>query len=496
MDLNDYRLKAYNKAKASLPPESEKNQNESVKSISKEIRHNSQPGTEPIVYKPVFEKINRKIDEVLQKKTPAARTVTSRPSQARESASETYGREDKSEVKSTKKNLAKGSGVPTAEDIKAREQAKLAAKSGTWFQKKTTTEDDVKAAAARLTSGGLIMVPEQEKKEGEKESIYRRVAKFMVVIGIDEAAKILPHLTEEQTEKIIPEIASIRNVTPEEAKEVLAEFDSLLNKARESGGMDTARIMLTKAYGAEKAEEMLHKVVSYPEGKPFDFLEDANAERIGVLLDGESSAVQAIVLSQIEPKKAAQVIGRMDAAAKTDVVMRLAKMKPVSPTVMEQINKALHDKMLTQNTENTQNLDGRGVLAQILKRMDPSVEYSIIGTLSDSDPELGADLRRRLFTEEDVIGCDDRYLQNKLHDMKDEEIVLLLRGKDQAFRTKILSNISRRRAQTIEDEEILKPHVLRADSERVTSQFYAELRRAWEVGDLIVRGRDDGEVYV
>jgi flagellar motor switch protein FliG len=73
----------------------------------------------------------------------------------------------------------------------------------------------------------------------------------MVVIGIDEAAKILPHLTEEQTEKIIPEIASIRNVTPEEAKEVLAEFDSLLNKARESGGMDTARIMLTKAYGAE-----------------------------------------------------------------------------------------------------------------------------------------------------------------------------------------------------------------------------------------------------
>jgi len=495
MNINEYRLNAYNKVKGTEknPAVPVQDENADVASVSKEIRRTSKPGTEPLVRMPVFEKINRKIDELSgnsQKESTNAEPPKYIPRPIEKN-------DDYKPKHSTRKNLAKGSTTLSAEDLKAREQAKLAAKSGTWFAKKNTTDEDVREAASKLTSGGLIMVPETDKKEGESESIYRRVAKFMVVIGIDEAAKILPHLTEEQTEKIIPEIAAIRHVSQEEAEQVLKEFESLLVKARESGGIDTARTMLTKAYGSEKAEQMLQKVVQYPEGKPFDYLEDANAERVGVLLDGESPAVQSIVLSQLDPKKAAQVINRMEPKNKTDVVMRLAKMKPVSPEVLEQINKSLRDKMMTQNTVNTQNLDGRNVLAQILKRMDPNTEYSIIGTLSDEDPELGADLRRRLFTEEDVIGADDRYLQNKLHDMKDEEIVLLLRGKNASFRDKIFANVSKRRALAIEDEEILKTHLLRSECEKVTSRFYADLRRAWETGELIVRGRDsDDEVYV
>ena len=97
-------------------------------------------------------------------------------------------------------------------------------------------------------------------------------------------------------------------------------------------------------------------------------------------------------------------------------------MKPVAPEVLAEIDRSLHEKLLTQNTENSQNMDGRGVLAQILKRMNPSVENSIINTLSEQDPELGEDLRKRLFTEEDVIGSDDRFIQNYLHDMEDRDI--------------------------------------------------------------------------
>ena len=38
--------------------------------------------------------------------------------------------------------------------------------------------------------------------------------------------------------------------------------------------------------------------------------------------------------------------------------------------------------------------------------------------------------------------------------------------------------------------------VTKADSERLTSQFYTVLRRAWEKGDLRVAGRDEDEVFV
>lgn len=374
------------------------------------------------------------------------------------------------------------------------EQAKIAAKTGTWFEKKkSATSDDVKNAAKNLTSGGLVKIPASST---EKDSIYRRVAKFLVIVGIDEAAKILPHLTEEQTEKIIPEIASIQKITPEESASILEEFESLVEKAREEGGLETARNILTKAYGSEKAEDMLKKSVKYPDGKPFDYLSDANAERIKVLIDGESDAVKSLVLSQIEPKKAAKVINLMDVDDKKKIVLRLAKIKPVAPEVLAEIDRSLHEKLLTQNTENSQNMDGRGVLAQILKRMNPSVENSIINTLSEQDPELGEDLRKRLFTEEDVIGSDDRFIQNYLHDMEDRDIAVLIYGKNDAFREKILSNVSKNRRRVILDEESMVHHLTKADSEKMTSSFYSVLRRAWENGDLRVAGRDEGEVYV
>lgn len=374
------------------------------------------------------------------------------------------------------------------------EQAKIAAKTGTWFEKKkSATSDDVKNAAKNLTSGGLVKIPASST---EKDSIYRRVAKFLVIVGIDEAAKILPHLTEEQTEKIIPEIASIQKITPEESASILEEFESLVEKAREEGGLETARNILTKAYGSEKAEDMLKKSVKYPDGKPFDYLSDANAERIKVLIDGESDAVKSLVLSQIEPKKAAKVINLMDVDDKKKIVLRLAKMKPVAPEVLAEIDRSLNEKLLTQNTENSQNMDGRGVLAQILKRMNPSVENSIINTLSEQDPELGEDLRKRLFTEEDVIGSDDRFIQNYLHDMEDRDIAVLIYGKNDAFREKILSNVSKNRRRVILDEESMIHHLTKSDSEKMTSLFYSVLRRAWENGDLRVSGRDEGEVYV
>lgn len=374
------------------------------------------------------------------------------------------------------------------------EQAKIAAKTGTWFEKKkSATSDDVKNAAKNLTSGGLVKIPASST---EKDSIYRRVAKFLVIVGIDEAAKILPHLTEEQTEKIIPEIASIQKITPEESASILEEFESLVEKAREEGGLETARNILTKAYGSEKAEDMLKKSVKYPDGKPFDYLSDANAERIKVLIDGESDAVKSLVLSQIEPKKAAKVINLMDVDDKKKIVLRLAKMKPVAPEVLAEIDRSLHEKLLTQNTENSQNMDGRGVLAQILKRMNPSVENSIINTLSEQDPELGEDLRKRLFTEEDVIGSDDRFIQNYLHDMEDRDIAVLIYGKNDAFREKILSDVSKNRRRVILDEESMIHHLTKSDSEKMTSSFYSVLRRAWENGDLRVSGRDEGEVYV
>ena len=229
---------------------------------------------------------------------------------------------------------------------------------------------------------GILKVPEGT---GETESVYRRVAKFLLLIGEEESAKILPHLSEKQIEKIVPEIASIRTVSNDEAAVILAEFKGLLNQSRKSGGIETAKDMLEKAYGKDKAERMLHKAIPFEGKVPFEYFRDADNEKIYRLLSDESVGVQSIVLSHLEPKKSAAVINLMNAAEKKDVVLRLAKMQPIEPDVVRRIDHSMHEKALAYTAEKAENIDGRNALAQILKKMDAGKENEILHVLRQKD---------------------------------------------------------------------------------------------------------------
>ena len=349
--------------------------------------------------------------------------------------------------------------------------------------------EGLSSAADTLKKGGLLKIPESSSGD----SVYRRVAKFLLIIGVDEAAKVMRHLTEEQTEKIIPEIASIRSVDPKEASEILSEFEGLLKQARQSGGADIAREMLEKAYGAEKAEAMLQKAVSLSGGKPFEYLNTADDERVYFLLKDESPAVQALVLSRIKPEKAAAVIGKMDAEVKRDVISRLAKMQPVSPDVLARTDKAIYEKSLSIAAEKAESIDGRSALAEILRRMPLASEDEIIETISGEDADLANDIRKRLFTLEDVEKSDDRFIQELLRSMSEKEVAYLIAGKPEPFRKKILYNVSKGRGDTVLEEEQLAKPMLKRDCDDVTGKFLGAMRSAYEQGKFKIDGRDDGE---
>ena len=346
-------------------------------------------------------------------------------------------------------------------------------------------------AASYLKKGGLIKVPGESKTPDGKDSVYRRVAKFLLLIGEDEAAKILPHLTEKQIERIIPEIASIRTVNKDEANVILAEFNELLAQTKSSGGIETAREMLEKAYGKDKADQMLSNAVQFDGERPFEYLRDFDEERLYLLLKDENVGVQSMVLSFLQPEKAAKVINQMSAEEKREVVMRLAKMEPVSPDIIRRVSQALHEKAENQVVEKAETIDGRNALAQILKKMDFDTEAEILGELSANDPDLGQDLKQRLFTYEDVVNADDKIVQSELRNLSDQDIAYLIAGKNDDFCEKILSNISAgRRSEVRAQSDILKP-MRKSDVERITSLFVARLRNEFESGNLIIKNRNE-----
>lgn len=326
-------------------------------------------------------------------------------------------------------------------------------------------------------------------KEEKKESVYRRVAKFMFLIGTAEAAKILHTLSHEQMEKVVAELMTIRSVSREEKEAVLSEFASLREKAM--SGRESAEEILQKLYGEEKAEAILEKVAPLGGEKPFDYLNGASPARILKLFAGESDEVKALALSYIEAKKAAAVINLMRDDEKKSVMKVLAKMKEVSPLLIKKTNEAMHEKSLRLPESAAEVIDGRGVLAAILKRMPLSSEEAILSFIEKRNYSLGRVMRDKMFDFEDVVRADPRYIEEILREYSDIDIAYLVAGKDEEVKEKIYACISSGRQKSVENEAEVAAPLLKKDVERVSESFIRQLRSDYERGKFTVKNRDE-----
>ena len=330
------------------------------------------------------------------------------------------------------------------------------------------------------------------------ESKIRRVAKFLILIGSEQAAHILGELDKKQVEDISLEIASIKGIDPEEADAILDEFQSLLAKngalkGFSSGGVETARRILYAAYGAEKGEALLNKSIPASKENIFGFLEDFSPEQMVFLLKDESPAAAALVLARLPPKVSAKTLAKYPPALKPEILKRIARQNEVSPEVLQSVAGAIKEKAryLGSSASNDIKIDGMQTLAAILKQGDYSFGDRIIGELAAEDPVISKGLKERLYTLDDVLFAFDRSLAEKLATMSDISIALLLKGRSAQFCEKILSNVSAGRREMINEESEILGAVSKRECDDAADNFLAWFRLAREKGGLMLSTDED-----
>jgi flagellar motor switch protein FliG len=352
-----------------------------------------------------------------------------------------------------------------------------------------------KAANAASLKGLLKKAPLQKPgKSAGGESKYRRLAKFLILVGEEEASRLLSALDLEQVEAVSQEIASIRGISAEESEEILEEFRSLLDPSYgyaggAAGGVAAARRLLYAAYGPEKGEAFLRKAVPGVKEGPFQFLEDFTGDQVALLLREESPAMAALVLSRLSSKTAAAVLANVPPDRKLDIVRRIVRLGRTDTEVLDRVAAALREKarhIADAGSGPGLEVDGMGALAAILKHADISFGDRLLTELEDKAPDIGRDLKERLYTLEDVLDAEDRPIQGKLKTMEDRDIALLLKGRPPEFVEKILSNVSaNRRALIREEGEVMGP-VPKIEAEAAVRDFLAWFRQGREEGRILL----------
>jgi flagellar motor switch protein FliG len=322
-------------------------------------------------------------------------------------------------------------------------------------------------------------------KETGRDAGYRKAAQFLVILGKEEASKVLRHLAPEEVEGIALEIARIEHIESREAAKILEEF-GYIRETRDLiaiGGLEKAKEMLLASLPPEKAERILEKVHREMAPPPFSFLQDIDIHQASAIVREESPPAVALVLAHLEPRVAARIFAALAPEAQHEVALRIAKMGKVDPEVVRRAEETLRRKVRSQGRAVTQEIDGRDALTKILRLMDPAKEQAILEGL---DPNMAADIRKQLYTIDMVLRIPDKELQTVLRDYADREIALMLKACEEPVRGRILDSVSERRRDFIRMEMDALGEVRRTDAETAVGDFLGYLQLLEQKGELTI----------
>ncbi|MBN2402566.1 MAG: flagellar motor switch protein FliG [Spirochaetes bacterium] len=326
----------------------------------------------------------------------------------------------------------------------------------------------------------------------------QKAAVFLVSLGSEVSSEIFKHMREDEIEQLTFEIARLDKVESDDKDRVLMEFQEMMMAQGfiSSGGIDYAREVLEKALGTQKAIDIVNRLTSSLQVRPFDFIRRTDPSHLLNFIQGEHPQTIALILSYLEPNKAALILSGLNHQIQADVARRIATMDRTSPDVLREVERVLERKLSTLASEDYTSAGGIDAIVEVLNQVDRGTEKIIIEALEEEDPELAEEIKKRMFIFEDIVLLDDRSIQKVLREVDNQDLGKALKGVDAEVQEKIYRNMSKRAASLLrEDMDFMGPIRLR-DVEEAQQKIVNIIRKLEEAGDIIVARAGEEELIV
>jgi len=337
------------------------------------------------------------------------------------------------------------------------------------------------------------------KKKGVKEYTGRqKAAIFLVTIGSEISSEIFKYLREDEIETLTFEIARLETIDAEQKDAILQEFQELMmaNQFISTGGIDYARELLEKSLGSQKAIDIINRLTSSLQVRPFDFIRRTDPAHLLNFIQQEHPQTIALILAYLEPNKASIILQNLPNEVQSDVARRIATMDRTSPEVLREVERVLEKKLSSLSSEDYTAAGGVESIVEILNLVDRASEKQIIEALEDEDPELAEEIKKRMFVFEDIVMLDDRAIQKVMREVDSQELAKALKSVDSEVQDKIFKNMSKRAASMLkEDMEYMGPVRLK-DVEEAQQKIVSIIRHLEDTGEIVVARAGEDELVV
>ena len=323
-----------------------------------------------------------------------------------------------------------------------------------------------------------------------------RAAILLLTLGENEAAQVLRHMGAKEVQRIGTAMAKLANVSREEVQGVISEFTANVDSQTSVGvGADEfLRKVLVDALGSDKAESIIDRINIGRSTKGLEALKWMDPRAVAELIRLEHPQIIAIVLAYLDADQAAEVLQLLPMSVRSDVIARIALLDGVQPSALTELDDIMEKQFAGKSTGKTSVLGGAKAAANIVNFLDPSQESALMEQVAKSDEALAARIEELVFVFDNLLDLDDRSMQELLRNVASEQLLLALKGTDEALKEKIFKNMSQRAAEMLKDDLEAKGPVRVSEVENAQKEILKVARKLAESGAIALGGK--GEQFV
>lgn len=325
-----------------------------------------------------------------------------------------------------------------------------------------------------------------------------RAAVLMMVVGDEEAAAILQKLDPEEVRQLGTAMMSVADVSEWEMSQVLDDFTG---RAQERSAIQfdprpKLESVVTKALGPERASTILSRILPPEPNESISALQWMDATEIAAMLEEEHPQIAAVLLAHLEPAIAGQVLEMLPEAAQPQVLRRVARLGPVTAEALATLTALLERHSSQPRRAAGVQMGGTREAAKIMSSVRKVTEQKVMPKLAKLDRDVARAIEEAMFVFDNLLELDDKNMGTLLRNIESDVLVRSLKGADEAARTRFLSCMSSRAADTIRDEMEARGPMKLAEVLEAQKVMIAIARQLVKDGTITMPGSGGDDDYV
>ncbi len=345
-------------------------------------------------------------------------------------------------------------------------------------------------------------MPEEKKKKSKETkkdiTAVDRAAIVLYSIGEDAATEVMKFLEHDEVREISKSMTQMASISSTQVRDTVDEFYQMVSN--EEGTIvtiseDYVKNVISNVFGEKTAERMLESITLQEDSSYLEIFRNLDLRVLSEFIQNEHPQTISLVVSQLLPEEASDVIASLPESLQMDVIDRLAHLENVSPEMLRDVAQVLESEIKTAQTA-TRKIGGIKAIADIFNNMERQQSSEILGRIEENDPEMAEEIRQNMFIFEDLARIDDKGIQEILKEVSSDILARAMKTSSEAVKEKIFKNMSERAALMLgEDIEDLGPTRL-TEIEKAQNEIVKVAMKLADEGKIFISGGGEEDVYV